>query len=85
MSKIKSLSHKRCVVTGKGVMFGNNVSHSNKKTRRRFDSNIHKKRFWVAEENRWVTLKVSARGIRTIAKKGISQILSELRNTGVKV
>ena len=69
MSKIKSLSHKRCVVTGKGVMFGNNVSHSNKKTRIRFNSNIHKKRFWVAEENRWVTLKVSARGIRIIAKK----------------
>tara|TARA_Y100000590_G_scaffold400344_1_gene484350 strand:+ start:760 stop:1017 length:258 start_codon:yes stop_codon:yes gene_type:complete len=85
MSKIKSLSHKRCVVTGKGVMFGNNVSHSNKKTRRRFNANIHKKKFWVAEEKRWVTLKVSARGIRTIAKKGISKILSELRNTGVKV
>ena len=85
MSKIKSLSHKRCVVTGKGVMFGNNVSHSNKKTRRTFNSNIHKKRFWVAEEKRWVTLKVSARGIRTIAKKGISKILSELRNTGVNV
>jgi large subunit ribosomal protein L28 len=66
-------------------MFVNSVSRSNKKTRRKFDSNIHKKRFWVAEENRWVTLKVSARGIRTIAKKGISKILSELRSTGVKV
>ncbi len=85
MPKIKSLSHNRCIVTGKSVMFGNSVSRSNKKTRRKFDSNIHKKRFWVAEENRWVTLKVSARGIRTIAKKGISKILSELRSTGVKV
>ena len=85
MPKIKTLSQNRCVVTGKSVMFGNNVSHSNKKTRRRFNSNIHKKRFWVAEENRWVTLKVSARGIRTISKKGISKILSELRTSGVKV
>lgn len=60
-------------------MFGNNVSHSNNKTRRRFYPNLHKKRFYIPEEDRWVTLKVSASTLRTINKKGIYAVLKELK------
>ena len=69
---------KICEVTGKKVMFGNNVSFSINKTKRRFDVNISKKRFYVPEEDRWVTLKVSAAGLRTISKKGIYAVVREL-------
>ncbi|WP_222983649.1 50S ribosomal protein L28 [Flagellimonas meishanensis] len=69
---------KVCEVTGKKVMFGNNVSFSINKTRRRFDANISKKRFFVPEEDRWVTLNVSARGLKIINKKGISAVLKEI-------
>ncbi len=69
---------KVCEVTGKKVMFGNNVSFSINKTKRRFDSNISKKRFYIPEEDRWVTLNVSARGLKIINKKGISAVLKEI-------
>ncbi|MDA0999227.1 MAG: 50S ribosomal protein L28 [bacterium] len=85
MSEKKPVARKHCVVTGKYVMYGNSVSHSHKKTRRRFEANLHNKRFWVPEEKRWVTLRVSARGIKTIAKNGISSVLVDLRRRGIKV
>ncbi len=63
-------------------MFGNNVSFSINKTRRRFDANISKKKFYVPEEDRWVTLNVSAKGIKIINKRGISEALKEARAKG---
>jgi large subunit ribosomal protein L28 len=74
-----------CVVTGKKPMSGNNVSHANNKTRRVFNLNLHHKRFWVETENRWVRLKISAKGIKIITKRGIDSVLSELRGKGVKI
>ena len=74
-----------CQVTGKRVMTGNNVSHANNKTRRRFLPNLHERRFWVASENRWVKLKVSAHSLRTIDKNDIDSVLKELRARGEKV
>ncbi len=74
-----------CQVTGKGVLTGNNVSHANNKTRRRWLPNLHERRFWVATENRWVKLKVSANALRTIDKNGIDVVLAELRARGEKV
>ncbi|MBO0324245.1 50S ribosomal protein L28 [Muricauda sp. CAU 1633] len=71
---------KVCEVTGKKVMFGNNVSFSINKTKRRFDANISKKRFYVPEEDRWVTLNVSTRGLKIINKKGISAVLKEINS-----
>ncbi|QDW66840.1 50S ribosomal protein L28 [Luteimonas granuli] len=68
-----------CQVTGKGVQTGNNVSHANNKTRRRFLPNLHERRFWVASENRWVKLRVSTAAMRTIDKNGIDVVLAELR------
>ena len=73
---------KVCEVTGKKVMFGNNVSFSINKTKRRFDSNISKKKFYIPEEDRWVTLNVSAKGIKMINKKGISAVLKEAKAKG---
>ncbi len=74
-----------CQVTGKRPITGNNVSHANNKTKRRFLPNIQSKRFWVEEENCFVTLKVTARGIRTIDKLGIKVVLDNLRAQGEKV
>ena len=74
-----------CQVTGKGVMSGNNVSHANNRTRRRWLPNLHERRFWVASENRWIKLKVSAHSLRTIDKNGIDSVLKELRARGEKV
>ncbi|MEE9286941.1 MAG: 50S ribosomal protein L28 [Gammaproteobacteria bacterium] len=74
-----------CQVTGKRPASGNNVSHANNKTRRRFLPNLHMHRFWVESEKRWVRLRVSAKGIRIIDKMGIDQVLVNLRNRGVKV
>ncbi|MBO0331940.1 MULTISPECIES: 50S ribosomal protein L28 [Flavobacteriaceae] len=71
---------KVCEVTGKKVMFGNNVSFSINKTKRRFDANVSKKRFYIPEEDRWVTLNVSARGLKIINKKGISAVLKEINS-----
>lgn len=76
---------KVCQVTGKGVLTGNNVSHANNKTRRRWMPNIHERRFWVASENRWVKLKVSTNALRTIDKNGIDAVLADLRKQGEKV
>ena len=71
-----------CQVTGKAPMVGNNVSHAHNKTKRRFLPNLHYRRFWVESENRFVRLRVSNAGLRTIDKKGIDVILSELRAKG---
>jgi large subunit ribosomal protein L28 len=73
-----------CQVTGKGPATGNNVSHANNKTRRRFLPNLHVHRFWVESERRFVSLKVSAHGMRIIDKKGIDAVLAELRTRGQK-
>ncbi|MCP3854897.1 MAG: 50S ribosomal protein L28 [Actinomycetia bacterium] len=74
-----------CQVTGRRPSFGNNVSHSQRKTRRRWNPNIQRQRFWVESEKRWVTLTVSARGIKTINKRGIDAVLADMRRRGVKV
>jgi large subunit ribosomal protein L28 len=74
-----------CQVTGKGPASGNNVSHANNKTRRRFLPNLHKRRFWVEGEKRWVSLRVSSHGLRIIDKKGIDVVLADLRANGTKV
>ncbi|WP_127474569.1 50S ribosomal protein L28 [Sulfurivermis fontis] len=74
-----------CKVTGKGPMTGNNVSHANNKTRRRFLPNLQSHRFWVESENRFVRLRVSTKAMRTIDKKGIDAVLAELRAAGEKV
>jgi large subunit ribosomal protein L28 len=71
-----------CEITGKKVITGNNVSHSNIKTKRKFHPNLQTKRFYIPEEDKWVTLKVSAAGIRTINKKGISEALKEAKEKG---
>ena len=73
-----------CEVTGKKVMYGNNVSHANNKTRRRFDINLQKKTFWVESLNKKVTLKVSARGLKIIDKKGIDSVIKNLIAEGRK-
>ncbi len=74
-----------CQVTGKGVQTGNNVSHANNKSRRRWLPNLHERRFWVPSENRWVCLRVSSHGLRIIDKKGIEVVLAELRARGQKI
>ena len=74
-----------CQVTGKRPVFGNNVSHSNIKSKRRFLPNLHNHRFWVESENRWVKLRVSTKGLRTIDKKGIDAVLTGLRSRGEHV
>lgn len=70
-----------CQVTGKKVAVGNHVSHANNKVKRKFKVNLHKKRFWVESEKRFVTLKVSAKGMRIIDKKGIDSVLEKIRKT----
>jgi large subunit ribosomal protein L28 len=74
---------KVCEITGKKAMFGNNVSFSINKTRRRFDVNLSKKRFYIPEVERWVTLRVSTRGLKAINKKGISAVLKEAKQKGI--
>ncbi|MFC4298342.1 MAG: 50S ribosomal protein L28 [Castellaniella sp.] len=71
-----------CQVTGKGPMVGNNVSHANNKTKRRFLPNLQSRRFWVESENRWVRLRVSTQALRTIDKNGIDAVLADLRARG---
>ena len=68
-----------CDVTGKKPMFGNNVSHAHNKSRRRFNINLQKKKFWLPDENRYVTLRISTRGMRVIDKKGITRVVKDLR------
>jgi large subunit ribosomal protein L28 len=74
-----------CQVTGKGPISGNNVSHANNRTRRRFLPNLHKHRFWVESENRYVSLRVSCKGMRIIDKKGIDTVLADIRTRGEQV
>ena len=74
-----------CQVTGKRTTSGNNVSHAMNKTRRRFMPNLHERRFWGASENRWVKLRVSTKGLRTIDKNGIDAVLADLRKRGEKI
>jgi large subunit ribosomal protein L28 len=74
-----------CEVTGKKPMGGNKVSHSNIKTKRRFLPNLQTKRFYFAEEERWITLKVSTEAIRTINKKGLAAVVKEMRVKGEKI
>ena len=71
-----------CQVTGKGPMVGNNVSHANNKTKRRFLPNLQYRRFWVESENHWVSLRLSKAGLRIIDKKGIDAVLVDLRARG---
>ena len=74
-----------CQVTGKKPITGNKVSHSNIKTKRRFLPNLQTKRYFLAEEDKWVTLKLSTEGIRTIAKNGLYSVIKELRQNGSKI
>ena len=74
-----------CDVTGKKPMLGNNVSHAHNKSRRRFNVNLQKKKFWLPDEKRYITLRVSTRGMRIIDKKGIRKVLNDLRNKGIKI
>lgn len=74
-----------CQVTGKRPASGNNVSHAHNKTRRRFMPNIQSHRFWVESENKWVKLQVSTKGMRIIDKKGIDEVLVDIRKRGFKV
>ena len=74
-----------CQVTGKGPMSGNNVSHANNKTRRRFLPNLHTQRFWLESERRFVRLRVSSKGLRIIDKLGIEKVVADLRARGEKV
>ena len=71
-----------CQVNGKKPMVGNNVSHANNKTKRRFLPNLQSRRFWVESENRWVRLRVSTNALRTIDKNGIDAVLADLRARG---
>lgn len=75
---------RECEVTGKKPMSGNNVSHANNKTKRRFLPNLQNRRFWVESENRWVRLRVSSAGIRIIDKLGIDAVLADMRARGAK-
>lgn len=74
-----------CQVTGRGPMSGNNVSHANNKTRRRFNVNLHNRKFWVPSAQRFVKLKVSNKGLRIIDKLGIERVLEMMRERGDKV
>lgn len=74
-----------CQVTGKRPLTGNNVSHAKNRTRRRFLPNLHRHRFWVESEQRFVRLRVSGKGMRIIDKKGIDAVLGDLRARGEKV
>ena len=76
---------KVCQVTGKMPQSGNHVSHANNRVKRKFMPNLHTHRFWVESENRFVSLKVSAKGMRIIDKKGISAVLKDIRARGDKV
>ena len=76
---------KRDQLTGQGPVAGNHVSHAHNKAKRRFEPNIQKKRFYIPEEDRWVTLRVSAKTIKTINKNGISAVLKKARANGIHV
>ena len=71
-----------CQVTGRTPVVGNNVSHAHNKTKRRFMPNLHRRKFWVESENRWVSLRLTSNALRTIDKKGIDAVLADLRARG---
>ncbi|MDT7848990.1 50S ribosomal protein L28 [Methylophilus sp. VKM B-3414] len=74
-----------CQVTGKKPMVGNNVSHAQNKTRRRFLPNLQNRKFWVESENRWVSLRITNAALRTIDKNGIDAVLADLRAAGERI
>jgi large subunit ribosomal protein L28 len=74
-----------CQVTGKAPMVGNNVSHANNRTKRRFLPNLQRRRIWVESENRWVNLRLTNAGLRTIDKNGIDVVLADMRSRGEHV
>tara|TARA_R110001583_G_scaffold58714_1_gene174806 strand:+ start:2390 stop:2629 length:240 start_codon:yes stop_codon:yes gene_type:complete len=71
-----------CELTGKKAMVGNNVSHAMNRTKRKFDANLIKKRFFIPEEDKWITLKISTSALKNINKKGISAVIKEARDNG---
>lgn len=81
----ETIMPRKCQVTGKKAMTGNNVSHANNKTRRRFEPNLQSHRFFVPSEGRWVRLRITPRGIKTIDKLGIETVLAKMRANGEKV
>jgi large subunit ribosomal protein L28 len=74
-----------CKITGKRPMTGNNVSHANNRTKRRFMPNLQRRRIWLESENRYVTLRLSTAALRTMDKKGVEVVLKELADSGVKL
>ena len=74
-----------CEVTGKKPLTGNNVSHANNKTKRRFLPNLQRRRFWLESENRWISLRLSNAALRTIDKKGIDVVVAEMRSQGKNI
>ena len=74
-----------CQITGKAPMVGNNVSHANNKTKRRFLPNLQRRRFWIEGENRWISLRLTTNALRTIDKNGIDVVLAAVRARGVRV
>ncbi len=74
-----------CQVTGKKAQYGNNVSHANNKTRRRFEVNLQNKRYYLEEEKRWIRLRVSAHGMKIINRRGLASVVREIRARGEKV
>ena len=74
-----------CMITGKKPMSGNNVSHANNRTKRRFLQNLQNRKFWVESENRWVSMRLSNAALRTIDKNGIDAVLAELRARGERI
>ncbi|MGV3581517.1 MAG: 50S ribosomal protein L28 [Methylophilus sp.] len=74
-----------CQVTGKKPMVGNNVSHAQNKTRRRFLPNLQSRKFWVESENRWVSMRITNAALRTIDKNGIDAVLAKMRAAGEKI
>ncbi len=74
-----------CQVTGKSPLVGSNVSHSNRHTKRRFEINLRHKRFWLEDEKRWISLRVSARGMRIIDRLGLAKVVGQLRARGEKL
>jgi large subunit ribosomal protein L28 len=76
---------RRCQITGKGPITGNNVSHAHNRSKRRFLPNLQKKRIWVQELNRFVTLKVSAQGLKNISKNGTAEVAKMIKDKKIKV
>lgn len=85
MQTIQKIMSKICQISGKKVQFGNNVSKAVNKTKRRFNANIISKKFYIPEEDKWISLKVSTSVLKTINKKGISAVLKDARARGVKI